>query len=559
MTRIPVLLCLIASLSADTPPAFEAADVHAAVVKGNNQYMRRMSTRAGRYELRSATMVDLISTAYGVDPDKVLGGPNWLEYDVFDVIAKAPARATQDEQKAMLKELLADRFKLVARPDVKPMPAFALTAGKKPNLKPADESGETGCKFTMENVGPPPAGAQPTIRVPTFLYTCRNIGMAAFADQMPSMVMAQQDLNDTPVVDRTELKGNWDFTFKYTFSGMRAFAGPDAATITFTDAIEKQLGLKLEPVKVPLPVVVVESVNRKPTDNLPDVAQKLQSVPEPTEFEVAEVKPSDPEQRGMRFNIQPGGRVNMSGVTLKFIIQQAWNITDDMLVGAPKWMDTDRFDIIAKAPSTAAPPAEGAAPGPGNGPGVDIDTVWTMIRSLLVERFKLATHEETQPVSAYTLMAVKPKMKKADSASRTRYKEGPAPDAKDPRKANPVLSRLVNCQNMTMDQFAEKLQGIAPGYIHSPVLNATGLEGGYDFTLSFSPAGMGNALAAGRGGRGGGDAGPAAGGVSDASDPTGAVTLFEALEKQTGLKLELQKRPIKVLVIDHVEQKPVDN
>ena len=122
-----------------------------------------------------------------------------------------------------------------------------------------------------------------------------------------------------------------------------------------------------------------------------------------------------------------------------------------------------------------------------------------------------------------------------------------------------MLSRLVNCQNMTMDQFAEKLQGIAPGYIHSPVLNATGLEGGYDFTLSFSPAGMGNALAAGRGGRGGGDAGPAAGGVSDASDPTGAVTLFEALEKQTGLKLELQKRPIKVLVIDHVEQKPVDN
>ena len=567
MLRAIALLCVIASLSADTGPVFEAADVHATVVKGNNQYMRRISSRNGRYELRIATMVDLISTAYGVDADKVLGGPNWLEYDVFDVIAKAPPKATADEKKAMLKALLADRFKLVAHPDTQPMPAWALTAGKKPNLKPADDSGETGCKFSMEDMGPPPpppppsgggAPSQPVFRVPAFLYTCRNIGMDAFAAQMRDMVTADQDLNGNPVVDRTELKGNYDFTFKYNFAGMRAFAGPDAKSITFTDAIEKQLGLKLEPVKVPLPVLVVESVNEKPTANLADVAAKLSTAPEPTEFEVADIKPSDPEQRGMRFNIQPGGRVSMSGVNLKFVIQQAWGISSDMLIGAPSWMDTARFDIVAKAPATAIPEEAAApGPGPGNGPGVDIETVWTMMRSLLAERFKLTTHEETQTISAYTLLPGKPKMKKADPNSRTHYKEGPAPDAKDPRKANPVLARLVNCQNMTMDQFAEKLQGIAPGYIHSPVLNSTGLDGGWDFTLNFSPAGLGTMLA-GRGGRGGGEAGPG-GAVGDASDPTGAVSLPEAIEKQMGLKLEQQKRPVKVLVIDHIEQKPVDN
>jgi uncharacterized protein (TIGR03435 family) len=92
------------------------------------------------------------------------------------------------------------------------------------------------------------------------------------------------------------------------------------------------------------------------------------------------------------------------------------------------------------------------------------------------------------------------------------------------------------------------------GYIRFPALDATGLGGGYDFTLSFSPAGA--VQMAGRGGRGGGETGdsPAA-----ASDPNGAITVFEAIEKQLGLKLEAQKRPVEVLVIDRAEQKPTEN
>jgi uncharacterized protein (TIGR03435 family) len=322
-----------------------------------------------------------------------------------------------------------------------------------------------------------------------------------------------------------------------------------AGTITLFDAIDK-LGLKLEPVEVPLRVIVVDSVNEKPTPNAPNVAEILHIAPAPKEFEVAEVKPTNPDFRGMRLQIQPGGRVNIGGANLKFLIEQAWDVTDETLVGAPKWMETDRYDIVAKAET--------------EGPQLDIETLWPMLRALLVERFQMKVHTENRPATAYSLIAVKPKLKKADPASRTKYKEGPALDGKDPRDKTPVLSRLVTCQNMTMAQFAEKLKSIAPGYIHSPVLDATGLEGGYDFTLSFSP------VQATRLPPGAGRGGPAPGGPppvslvpgdpsAAASDPNGAITLFEAIEKQLGLKLQAEKRPVQVLVIDRVEQKPIEN
>jgi uncharacterized protein (TIGR03435 family) len=253
---------------------------------------------------------------------------------------------------------------------------------------------------------------------------------------------------------------------------------------------------------------------------------------------VADIRPSDPNSRERGFQIQRGGRVNIAGMTLKNLIFNAWNLTDDMLIGAPKWIDDTRFDVIAKAPSSAGE--------------VDIETVFFMLRALLKDRFKLEAHLEERPINAYTLVAVKPKMQKADPASRTRFKEGPAADGKDPRVKNPILARLVTVQNMTMAQFGMKLQQIASGYIHSPVLDATGLEGGWNFTLSFSTAGQVQ-------GGGGDSPPPAPAGLTEASDPSGAITLFEAINKQLGLKLELQKRPVQVLVIDHVEPKPTEN
>src|SRR5579862_6253759 len=82
--------------NAEPTPTFDSADVHASAHTTNpNPFMTGGVLRGGRYDLRRATMLDLVSTAYGVDPDTVLGGPNWLETDRFDVIAKAPTTTSQ--------------------------------------------------------------------------------------------------------------------------------------------------------------------------------------------------------------------------------------------------------------------------------------------------------------------------------------------------------------------------------------------------------------------------------------------------------------------------------
>jgi uncharacterized protein (TIGR03435 family) len=103
-----------------------------------------------------------------------------------------------------------------------------------------------------------------------------------------------------------------------------------------------------------------------------------------------------------------------------------------------------------------------------------------------------------------------------------------------------------------MAQFTDHLQYMSPE-LSWPVADATGIEGTWDFTLTFS-MNFGMPMMT----RGGGDAG-AAGGPSAVPDPSGGLTIFEAVEKQLGLKLEKQKRTVPVIVIDHLEQKPTEN
>src|SRR5499427_6116880 len=128
-------------------------------------------------------------------------------------------------------------------------------------------------------------------------------------------------------------------------------------------------------------------------------------------------------------------------------------------------------------------------------------------------------------------------MTKADPSNRTGFKEGPPTGQKDQR--NEILGRMVTVKNMSMPQFAEDLQRIAGGYIRVPVEDKTGLEGSYDFTLTFSPIGLLNA-GSGRGGDAAGPGpGPAPGPGADFSDPSGALSLPDAINRQLGLKLEM--------------------
>jgi uncharacterized protein (TIGR03435 family) len=539
VTALSFVVVVSAAVSGQSPlttPTFDAADVHVRSHTSNpNPYMTGGVLRGGRYDLRNATMLDLITTAYGVfDPDLVVGGPSWLETDRFDIIATAPNATSQDTLKVMLQTLLADRFKLVLHTDTKPMPGFALTLGTgKHKLKAASGNGASGCQ------GQPSPNSQPGV-VPANVVACRNMTMAAFADLLRPMVGGAYLTG--PVADRTGLLGAWDFELTWTNRGQLALAGADGLTIF--DAIDKQLGLKLTPQAIAVPVRIVDRVNEKPADNPSGVAQNLPAPPA-AEFDVADIKLSGPDARPTGPPIRPGGRISIEGVTLKNLITLAWDFNDDqLLVGAPSWLDSTHYSVTAIASTAVA--------GSGNAMQVDIDDLRLMLRALLADRFKLATHMEDRPVSAYTLVADKPKLQKADPSTRTRWKEGPAVSTKDPRDTNPIVSRLVTCQNMTMAQFAEDLQNIAPGYLRLPVADATGLDGAWDFTFNFSPVNLLQAPA----GRGGDNV---AGSAVTASDPNGAVSLFDALTKQLGLKLEMRKRPMPVLVIDHVEEKPTDN
>jgi uncharacterized protein (TIGR03435 family) len=488
--------------------------------------------RGGRYELHNATLVDLIKTAYTVEADAVVGGPSWLATDRFDVIAKPPANAPPASITVMLQSLLADRFKLVVHQDTRALAAYSLTVGGgKPKLKET-EGGNTGCQGQPQTE---------TGGVPLQVVTCRNMTMAALAEQLPRMAGAYLQ---NPVVDNTGLKQSWDFELKWMPRALLAQAGADA--ITIFDALDKQLGLKLELQKIPASAFIVDSVNRNPSDNPPGVAA-IFPPPPPPEFEVVDIKPSPPGAPGPMARVLPTGQVNASGMPLRQLINLAWNINGDDLIDVPKWTESAKFDIVGKAFSN-----------PADAQQIDIEILQQMLRALLVDRFKIKTHMEDRPVSGYILMVASPKLTKADPASRTRCTEGPAVGARDPRNSTPILARLITCQNMTMAQFAERLPQLAGGYVRTPVADATGLEGGWDFTVNFSPIGLFQGGGAGRGGDAG-PAGPPAGGALSASEPNGAISLPEAINRQLGLKLEMQKRPMSVLVFDHIEEKPTEN
>ena len=203
------------------------------------------------------------------------------------------------------------------------------------------------------------------------------------------------------------------------------------------------------------------------------------------------------------------------GATLKGLMTLAFNVDARMLVDGEKWLDEDRFDVIAKT-----------------APSMPFEAMRGMLKSVLVERFRLATHNEDRPVPVYVLEAgKKPKLKDSDGSARS--------DCKIVQSDK----RYYVCQNTTMAQFAERLPSVSAAYTHPPVLDLTGLKGAYDFQLYWTPkAALSTAKA----------------GTDTASTPVDEYTVFEAVDKQLGLKLEEQKHPIQVVVIDKVERRPTE-
>ncbi len=506
-------------------PVFEAADLHISPPR-TYHYFSGGLLHNDHYLLHDATIVDLIATAYGLDAENIQGGPPWIERDHFDLVAKAPPGTSKAALRLMLRALLVERFGLAVQDGVKPMPAFVLSVGKtKPKIKTAAGEGASDCADKT-----PPAAAGVVTQI---VVACRNMTMDTFAQQLHAMAGGYLD---KPVVNETNLAGTWDFDVKWTGRGQLEQAGSEG--ISIFDAVDKQLGMKLSLETAPRPVVLVVRVNRSPTPNRAGTEKVLPPAP-PARFEVATIKPSKP---GAEFDGRiNGGQATLTGATMRFMMSYAWDLNqnDSESLAGPKWLDTDRFDILAKAGA----PVQGFDSPNGM---IDPSELQEMMRALLVERFEIKSHMEDRPVTAYTLLAVNPKLQKADPNNRTVCKEGPGADGKDPRVASPILNRLVTCTNMNMDEMGDELRLLASGFIYNKVLNATNLDGRYDFTLSFSSADRTTSAAA---------AGP--GGAS--ADPNGALSVFEALNRQLGLKLKKEKRPMPVLVIDQMEEKPTEN
>jgi uncharacterized protein (TIGR03435 family) len=531
-----------AANSAASAPRFDLADVHPSPF-ANQPDTDIEWLSSGRFYAHQATMVSLINFAWNVDTNRVLRGPSWLDFDRFDIVARAPRGASQDDFRLMLRRLLADRFALTVHSDTKTIPAYVLTVDKGgPKMKavaqPKPPAGnaednvpppQQGCRY-VPPPQPQPAGSAPQ----PISFSCKAVSMDDFIQFLHNQAYGGGNYLTSAVVDQTGLTGVYDFNFAFTNRGQLGRAGADG--INLFDAIAK-LGLKLEAKPAPLPVVFVDAANEKPTPNAPGIDKTL--APPAAEFEVAVLKPSAPDEKDAYLNVR-GSEVLAKNISLQLFITWLWDINDDMIVDPPKWLNQDKWDLLAKL---AVDPSASTHNGQ---PDIDFEQIQGMVKKLLADRFGLQVHMADHPADAYVLVAAGPHMQKADPDNRTGCHNGPGPDGKDPRLTNPVLNRLLTCQNMTMAQFGDILRINASGYIHSPVLDQTGLKDAYDFTLSFSGAGQLQN-------------GPKQGDSSDASDPNGAISLFDAVQKQMGVKLVLQKRPIQMLVIDHINESPTEN
>lgn len=178
-----------------------------------------------------------------------------------------------------------------------------------------------------------------------------------------------------------------------------------------------------------------------------------------------------------------------------------------------------------------------------------------MLRGLLVEEFELSTHAETREVTVYalTLAGRTSKMTRAEESERS----GCKPDPNAPRPATNVQV-MIRCTNTRMSDLADLLQQQASAYIDHPVVDATGVEGGWNFLIGWTPKAALQPQQPQQ------PVNPAqqtnpnglAGKLAEPSDPDG-ITVFEAVERELGLKLVRQKRSIPVSVVDHVDDKPL--
>jgi len=239
-------------------------------------------------------------------------------------------------------------------------------------------------------------------------------------------------------------------------------------------------------------------------------------------FEVAAVKREAGIVSGMTFAARPGGTLVVINNELTNVIDNAYGIRRYQLIGGPDWINSDRYNIQAKASRD-----------------VRRDELMLMLRSLLEDRFKLRVHRETRTLPIYVMTTAKGGLRitPARDGSCVAFdpRNPPRPSSGQPRTPlcgnNHITQNTWNATSIGMSDAAAALVGV----LGRNVVDKTGVSGKFDINLQWTP-----------------DQAPA--GAENVGPEASAVSLFTALEEQLGLKVESSRGPVDVLVIDRVER-----
>ena len=265
-------------------PVFEVASVKTTTSQTDARGVR---VQPGRLIIDGLTAREIVAFAYDIpNPlrlSRIAGGPNWLDSDRFSILAKTDGNASSDRVRVMLRALLADRFHLLARTARLERPIYALMLARSdgsfgPGLH---RTADTDCVRYWAARG----GALPPLpRNPKDVTTCvirAEPGLiVARARTMPDLVTVAfpRVVEDRVVVDRTGLKGSYDMLLEWTpdrkpFAsavdlppGLPVPAPPSTGGPSIFTAIQEQLGLKLQPAKAPVEVLVIDRIERPAED-----------------------------------------------------------------------------------------------------------------------------------------------------------------------------------------------------------------------------------------------------------------------------------------------------
>jgi uncharacterized protein (TIGR03435 family) len=247
---IHLLLLSILSLSFSTaiaqppqPPSFEVATVRAAPPGTDSNTGNWNYPGTGRFTATHLSLATLIKLAYDVDKSQIADGPGWLDTNLYDIDAKAEdgLHLTRDELKPRLRTLLHDRFHLVVHTETRPVSGYALVVAKGgPHLIPT---------------------TKPDFRGDFADITSGN--MKGFHWTMPQLAKYLSPPAGFPVVDETGIAGKFDISFTYN-------PKPDDSTsnlLPLSEALKQATGLQLNSRKVPVQTIVIDSVDKVPTEN----------------------------------------------------------------------------------------------------------------------------------------------------------------------------------------------------------------------------------------------------------------------------------------------------